>query len=189
MLFSAREHLASDWPDLAEGRLRLDRPNRNRGGANFSPGLCPFLTPAKKVSPPPSSAVLRPNGCGVDRLQLSDRHRLRWAQPEQPTRRMTMATIGSFTKTENVFTGEVRTPMLNVKARITPSGKSSENAPDFRIVDFGAAWKKTSSAGREYLSVKLDDPRFPAPIYASLVKVKVEGEEGFLLIWSRHNGD
>jgi len=29
--------------------------------------------------------------------------------------------------------------------------------------------------------------RVPAPIYASLVKV--EGDEGFTLIWSRRNGD
>jgi len=103
-----------------------------------------------------------------------------------------MATIGTFTKTENGFTGAVTTLALNVKARITPSEKSNEKAPDFRIfagqtVEFGAAWKKTSSEGREYLSVKLDDPSFPAPIYASLVEV--EGEEGFSLIWSRRNSD
>jgi uncharacterized protein (DUF736 family) len=53
--------------------------------------------------------------------------------------------------------------------------------------EFGAAWKKTSNAGREYISVKLDDPSFPAPIYASLVEV--EGQEGYVLIWSRRNGD
>ena len=35
MLFSAREHLASHWLDLAEGRLRLDRLNRNGGGETF----------------------------------------------------------------------------------------------------------------------------------------------------------
>jgi hypothetical protein len=29
MLFRAREHLASLWLDLAEGRLRLDRLDRN----------------------------------------------------------------------------------------------------------------------------------------------------------------
>jgi hypothetical protein len=32
MLFSAREHLSSHWLDLAEGRLRLDRLNRNGVG-------------------------------------------------------------------------------------------------------------------------------------------------------------
>jgi uncharacterized protein (DUF736 family) len=102
-----------------------------------------------------------------------------------------MATIGTFTKTENGYTGAVKTLSLNVKARIAPTEKSNEKAPDFRIfagqTEFGAAWKKKSSEGREYLSVKLDDPSFPAPIYASLVEV--EGEEGFSLIWSRRNND
>jgi uncharacterized protein (DUF736 family) len=39
----------------------------------------------------------------------------------------------------------------------------------------------------EAFSVKLDDPSFPAPIYASLVEA--EGGEGHSLIWSRRNGD
>jgi len=60
MLFSAREHLASHWLDLAEGRLRLDRLNRNGGGETFFPWASPIPRGAKKVSPPPSSAALRP---------------------------------------------------------------------------------------------------------------------------------
>ena len=48
--------------------------------------------------------------------------------------------------------------------------------------DIGAAWNKTSEAGREYKSVTLDDPSFPAPVYARLI----EGENGTHdLIWSR----
>jgi uncharacterized protein (DUF736 family) len=68
-----------------------------------------------------------------------------------------------------------------------------DKAPDYRIfasstVEFGAAWKKTArDSDREYLSVKLDDPSFPAPIYASLVKG--EGDDSFTLIWSRRSGD
>ena len=42
MLFSAREHLASHWLDLAEGRLRLDRLNRNGGGETFFPWAAPI---------------------------------------------------------------------------------------------------------------------------------------------------
>ena len=54
--------------------------------------------------------------------------------------------------------------------------------------EFGAAWKKTArETQREYLSVKLDDPSFPAPIYASLVEA--EDGSGHNLIWSRRNGD
>ena len=104
-----------------------------------------------------------------------------------------MATIGTFTKTENGFTGTVKTLSLNVKTvKFVPAAGDSERGPDFRIfagaTDFGAAWKKTArETQREYLSVKLDDPSFPAPIYASLVEA--EGGEGYNLIWSRRNGD
>jgi uncharacterized protein (DUF736 family) len=75
---------------------------------------------------------------------------------------------------------------LNVKVKLVPNDKGDkENAPDFRLQaagrDIGAAWKK-SSAGRDYLSVSLDDPSFPATVYARLI----EGEGGTHdLIWSR----
>jgi uncharacterized protein (DUF736 family) len=105
-----------------------------------------------------------------------------------------MATIGTFTKNENgEFAGSVKTLTLNVKARFIPTEGDSERGPDFRVVagptvEFGAAWKKTArETGREYLSVKLDDPSFPAPIYASLVED--ESGEAHNLIWSRRNGD
>ena len=51
-------------------------------------------------------------------------------------------------------------------------------------VELGAAWtRKAKETGREYLSVKLDDPSFPQPIYASLVEAEAEGT--YNLIWSR----
>ena len=103
-----------------------------------------------------------------------------------------MATIGTFTASDNGYVGSIKTMMLNVKARFAASVKDNDKAPDYRIfngvTEFGAAWKKTArDSDREYLSVKLDDPSFPAPIYASLVKA--EGDEGFTLIWSRRSGD
>ena len=55
MLFSAREHLASHWLDLAEGRLRLDRLNRNGGGETFFPWASPIPREARKSHP----AILR----------------------------------------------------------------------------------------------------------------------------------
>lgn len=91
------------------------------------------------------------------------------------------------------LTGAVRTLTLNVKTvKFVPTEGDSERGPDFRIFagasEFGAAWKKTArETQREYLSVKLDDPSFPAPIYASLVEG--EDSEGHNLIWSRRNGD
>jgi uncharacterized protein (DUF736 family) len=103
-----------------------------------------------------------------------------------------MATIGTFTASDNGFIGSIKTLTLNIKARFVASEKESDKAPDYRIfcgvTEFGAAWKKTArDSDREYVSVKLDDPSFPAPIYASLVKA--EGDESFTLIWSRRNGD
>ena len=100
-----------------------------------------------------------------------------------------MAIIGTFTKSSDgsSFVGTVKTVALNVKAKITPAEKDNDKAPDYRIyastTELGAAWKRTSNAGREYLSVKLDDPSFPAPIFASLVAV--EGKDELALIWSR----
>lgn len=103
-----------------------------------------------------------------------------------------MANIGTFTALDNGYTGSIKTLTLNIKAKFVASDKENDKAPDYRIfagaTEFGAAWKKTArETEREYLSVKLDDPSFPAPIYASLVKV--EGDEGFTLIWSRRSND
>ena len=102
-----------------------------------------------------------------------------------------MATIGSFTKTDTGFSGSVKTLTLNVKATFRADDRENDKAPDFRIytgaIEFGAAWKKTSREGRNYLSVKLDDPSFPAPIYASLVEA--DDGKSHTLIWSRRNGD
>jgi len=102
-----------------------------------------------------------------------------------------MATNGTFPSTENGFTGSIRTLALNLKARISRVETPSEKGPHFRIyagnVELGAAWQKTSEQGRDYLSVKLDDPSFAAPIYATLAEV--EGGGSLQLIWSRPNRD
>ena len=103
-----------------------------------------------------------------------------------------MATIGTFTKDDaGNYNGAIKTLTLNVKSAVLRKvEKDNDKAPDFRIfsgqTEFGAAWMKTSREDRSYLSVKLDDPSFPAPIYASLVDAP-EGENGsgYSLIWSR----
>ena len=98
-----------------------------------------------------------------------------------------MATIGTFARaSDGSYAGSIKTLILNVKtAQLRPNDKTDDKAPDYRIfsgqTEFGAAWKKSSKEDREYLSCKLDDPSFPAPIYASLVKTDV----GHSLIWSR----
>ncbi|MGL3104796.1 DUF736 domain-containing protein [Bradyrhizobium sp. BR 1432] len=100
-----------------------------------------------------------------------------------------MASIGTFKKVGNDFQGEIVT--LSLQARgvriVAEANRSNENAPSHRVyvgrAEIGAAWSKRSEEGRDYLSLKLDDPSFNAPIYANLFDD--EAGEGYNLLWSR----
>ena len=99
-----------------------------------------------------------------------------------------MAQIGTFTRAEDgSYTGTIKTLSLNFKARFLPAEPSeNEKAPNLRggvgNVEIGAAWQRASKDNNTvYHSVKLDDPSFPAPIYANLVAV----DDGYALVWSR----
>ena len=108
-----------------------------------------------------------------------------------------MANIGTFTKTSDGYKGEIVTMSVQQKnVRIVAETEAAnENAPSHRVfvgrAEIGAAWSKQSREGREYISVKLDDPSFVAPIYANLFDD--EDETTFNLIWTRgtarSNGD
>jgi uncharacterized protein (DUF736 family) len=73
------------------------------------------------------------------------------------------------------------------KATAPPRRLADDNAPSHRVyvgrAEIGAASSKRPDAGRDYLSVKLDDSSFNAPIYANLVND--EDGESYMLIWSR----
>ena len=106
-----------------------------------------------------------------------------------------MANIGSFKKINAEFQGEIVTLTVQARGvRIVPeANRTNDNAPSHRVfvgrAEIGAAWPKRSAEGRDYLSVKLDDPSFTAPMYANLVE---DDGETFTLIWSRsrkQNGD
>jgi uncharacterized protein (DUF736 family) len=174
MLFGMRP-TASPWLDLAVGRLRLGFAHSSRG---------------KKVAPPPSSAALRPaSGCGVDRLRQTIAIEAAMVAGLETARRSHMANIGSFKKAGNEYQGEIVTLSVQTRGvRIVPeANRSNDNAPSHRVfvgrAEIGAAWSKRSSEGRDYLSLKLDDPSFNAPIFANLFDD--EDGEGFTLIWSR----
>ena len=106
-----------------------------------------------------------------------------------------MTSIGSFKRSGAEYHGEIVTLSVQAKGvRIVPeTSPTNDNAPSHRVyvgrAEIGAAWAKRSSEGRDYLSVKLDDPSFNAPIYANLFD---DEEDGYTLIWSRSrktNGD
>ncbi len=101
-----------------------------------------------------------------------------------------MSTIGTFTHQDNGYSGTLRTLSINTKCKIVPTEKDGANGPDFRVLagttEIGAAWKRQSKASREYLSVRIDDPIFPAPVDARLI----DGEDGScILYWSRRNDE
>ena len=83
-----------------------------------------------------------------------------------------MASIGTFKKSSNEYQGEIVTLSVQTKGvRIVPeANRVNDNAPSHRVfvgrAEIGAAWSKRSNEGRDYLSLKLDDPSFTAPIYA-----------------------
>jgi uncharacterized protein (DUF736 family) len=102
--------------------------------------------------------------------------------------------VGNFkhNKAQDTYTGELAT--LTVAARkvvFQPSQTRGEKAPSYRVVgpsktgnvELGAAWKKRSEEGRDYLSVKLDDPSLAQPLNCALVASS--NAEGFILVWSR----
>jgi uncharacterized protein (DUF736 family) len=115
---------------------------------------------------------------------------------EPATKEKDMACIGTFKKTGTDYTGEIVTLSVQAKAvRITAeTDRTNDNAPSHRVfvgrAEIGAAWtKRSAETNRDYLSVKLDDPSFTAPIYANLFD---EDDGGATLIWSRptkRNGD
>jgi uncharacterized protein (DUF736 family) len=104
-----------------------------------------------------------------------------------------MAIIGTFTRTAKGFSGSLKTLTITAKLQfVAETDKAKDSAPDYRVylgtTEVGAAWKRTArDSGREYWSVKLDDPAFAAPLYASLLEA--DDGEHFHLLWSRRNGD
>lgn len=98
-----------------------------------------------------------------------------------------MATIGTFTRDGDSFSGTINTLALKAKTVIKSVDRASEQAPDFRVyaagVEIGAAWSVTGKVSQiPYLSVKLDDPSFAAPIYGRLIRLDGESQ---VLIWNR----
>ena len=97
-----------------------------------------------------------------------------------------MTTIGTFTREGDAFVGSIATLTLKAKVTIKPVEKTGDQAPDYRVyagtVELGAAWSQKSKAENSYLSVKLDDPSLPAPIFARLLGLDSDEQD---LVWSR----
>ena len=100
--------------------------------------------------------------------------------------------IGTFTEENGAYNGRINAFALNVDTfRILPAKTKQGSGPDFiaycftkqgEEVEAGAAWRKTSKAGKAYLSVKLDSPALAEPIHCALTR---QPNGGFSLIWTR----
>ena len=101
-----------------------------------------------------------------------------------------MAIIGTFTREDTSFAGLIRTLSFTASVTIEPvPAKRGDKSPDYRVFcqssgpgEIGAAWERTKD-GASYLSVRIDDPNFTAPIDCRLIKTGVE--HGYSLIWER----
>jgi uncharacterized protein (DUF736 family) len=103
-----------------------------------------------------------------------------------------MATIGKLTKQKDgSHAGYVATLTIQRKITMRPieTADLRERGPVARIFagagEIGAAFEQTSQQdGVVYLSLKLDDPTFAAPVYCAAFANK-EKPEDYDLVWSR----
>ncbi|MDW9658528.1 DUF736 family protein [Sinorhizobium meliloti] len=103
-----------------------------------------------------------------------------------------MTQIGQFTRTENGYSGTLRTLSLDAELVLTPAEPSdAENAPDYRIhlgddegPEVGAGWKRTGEKAGDYVSLQIDDPALASPIRANLFQSSDE-KTAWGLYWNR----
>jgi uncharacterized protein (DUF736 family) len=98
-----------------------------------------------------------------------------------------MAVIGTFTKTETGWRGKLQSLVIRgTELHVEKIDAKSERAPDYRVlrddVEVGAGWTKEAHNGGTYVALRLDDPLFPAPLFAKLV-FRQNGEA--VLLWNR----
>jgi uncharacterized protein (DUF736 family) len=108
-----------------------------------------------------------------------------------------MASIGTLTRRpDGAYTGSITIKSYGGKAFLQPIRRTSDSAPDFRLFgvgdgghkfEAGAAWTKTRKDGDgEYVSLKIDFPELPAPIYATLgVMAGQDDPDVMAIIWNR----
>lgn len=106
-----------------------------------------------------------------------------------------MAQIGQFTRLRGIFTGTIRTLMVDRHIVLVPTNQPEvQGQPHYTIhikdadgPEVGVAWKRSGERAGDYVSLALDDPTFPAPLRANLFQ-RDSDKKDWVLIWKR-NGD
>jgi uncharacterized protein (DUF736 family) len=102
--------------------------------------------------------------------------------------------IGTFKKDAQAdgYTGHITTlTFQRNQVQLVANEKGSDKEPDYRVVgnngsgtvEFGAAWRRTSEKGQEFLSVSIDDPALPGALNAALFDA--EHGDTASLVWTR----
>ena len=104
-----------------------------------------------------------------------------------------MPVIGTFSAVKDGYAGTIRTLTLNIKVQLIANDRrEADGAPDFRIMagaaEIGAAWRRPRRSSDEtYLSIRLDDPALPHPIFGALIEDTANATAR--LIWRRDRKD
>ena len=92
--------------------------------------------------------------------------------------------LGHFTAQEGGYAGTIRTLALCAEVRLASNPGDNDRAPSHRAlvgdVECGAAWPAADESA--ILNVRLDDPSWPEPVRARLVRGR---EDGLILVWRR----
>ena len=106
-----------------------------------------------------------------------------------------MALIGTFVPTSNGFTGRIKTFLLDADLTLSALREPvGENPPDFLITlgkqgdgpFVGAARKRRTEKGTDFISLRIDDPSFSGPIFAGLFPSE-KSPTLYNLYWTRLN--
>lgn len=101
--------------------------------------------------------------------------------------------IGSFHDAAPGFAGHIATLTIDAMVCIVPAQPTdAENAPQWRVllgdaetgVEIGAGWDRTGERAGAFVALQIDDPSFPVPLRANLLRSsQTEGEHQ--LLWTR----
>lgn len=103
-----------------------------------------------------------------------------------------MAKIGTLNKQENGdFDGEIKTLQISSKLSLKQNpDKANDKAPDLIAyagdIEIGAAWKRTSEKGNEFISLSIDDASFASPINAG---VFAQEDGSYVIDWRRQSNN
>lgn len=93
---------------------------------------------------------------------------------------------------DNTFTGFLKTMTLEANITFLPIANPGPSGPDWRIIaengfELGAAWKKQSQQGSDYISASFDAPELNSKLYANLGREAGQDDaDVYALIWNRN---